>query len=108
LLTAYVSLHSQHFWLNEGLTVFLERKIIRALHGPAQQHLHAIIGWNALRSNVEDHFKNGPYTAMVPDLTGVDPVSSGVAQPCFHWSPCCADGTGVWCLVRSIAAAAAG
>lgn len=35
----------EHFWLNEGWTVYTERKIVQKLHGEAHRHLSAIIGW---------------------------------------------------------------
>jgi len=28
----------EHFWMNEGFTVFLERKIIKAVYGKAVMH----------------------------------------------------------------------
>jgi leukotriene-A4 hydrolase len=34
----------EHFWMNEGFTVCLERKIIKALHSKQAQHLSAEIG----------------------------------------------------------------
>jgi len=38
----------EHFWLNEGFTVFLERKIVGRLHGDKMQHFSALLGWKAL------------------------------------------------------------
>lgn len=35
---------AEHFWLNEGFTVFAERRIIEALDGPDVSALHAAIG----------------------------------------------------------------
>ncbi len=40
MLAALCAGAAQHFWLNEGLCVFLERKILRALKGEKHQHLH--------------------------------------------------------------------
>ena len=37
------------FWLNEGWTVFLERRILRARAGEATWHFHAAAGWMDLR-----------------------------------------------------------
>ena len=37
-----------HFWLNEGFTVYVERKIIGRLHGEKERHLDHIVGHNAL------------------------------------------------------------
>lgn len=42
----------EHFWLNEGWTVYLERRIVGAIHGEAHRHFSAIIGWNDLQSAI--------------------------------------------------------
>lgn len=34
----------EHFWLNEGFTVFVERKIIRAIYGKPLAEFQAIEG----------------------------------------------------------------
>lgn len=35
-------------WLNEGWTMYLERRIQAAIHGDAEFDFSAIIGWKAL------------------------------------------------------------
>ena len=45
----------EHFWMNEGFTVFTERKIAGRVHGEGMFELKALIGLSALRSAV-DHF----------------------------------------------------
>ncbi|ESO84303.1 hypothetical protein LOTGIDRAFT_222151 [Lottia gigantea] len=64
----------EDFWLNEGHTVFIERKITSRLHGgePFRQFQLAA-GWQELRNTVENVLHNGPYTRLIPDLKGVDP-----------------------------------
>jgi aminopeptidase N len=37
-------------WLNEGWTVYLERRIQSAIHGVAEFDFSSIIGWKALGS----------------------------------------------------------
>jgi len=64
----------EHFWLNEGFTVFTERKILGRMRGEQMRHFHAILGWRDLEEAVMSQF--GPthaFTALVPDLSGVDP-----------------------------------
>lgn len=64
------------FWLNEGPTVFLERKIMCAMEGgdDALFDFLAILGWNALESTVEAFGPGHKYTRLVPDLDdGADP-----------------------------------
>lgn len=43
----------EHFWLNEGWTVYLERRIVGAIHGEAHRHFSAIIGWNDLQTAID-------------------------------------------------------
>ena len=42
----------EHFWLNEGFTVFTERKIVGRLEGEAMRHFEAIGGWKELQYGV--------------------------------------------------------
>ena len=79
------------FWLNEGFTVFLERKILRALHGDPTWHFHAAGGWMDLAdearadvawlmsrrvdacslacAQVDRLGAEHPFTRLVPDLS---------------------------------------
>ena len=63
----------EHFWLNEGWTTYLERRIAGALHGEAHRHFSAIIGWKALEESIERYGKDHDYTKLVIDLKGKDP-----------------------------------
>jgi aminopeptidase N len=64
---------AEHFWLNEGFTVFAERRILEALAGPEVAALHAALGRRALDEAVS-HFRAHPQlTALRTHLTGVDP-----------------------------------
>jgi leukotriene-A4 hydrolase len=38
----------EHFWLNEGWTVYIERRLQAAVHGESYRDFSAIIGWKAL------------------------------------------------------------
>jgi hypothetical protein len=62
----------EHFWLNEGFTMMVERKIIGALHGPEVEAFSALLGIKALKDSVEHYEEIGKpeYSALVPDLTG--------------------------------------
>ena len=42
----------EHFWLNEGFTVFTERKIAGRLEGEPLRHFEAIGGWKSLMYGV--------------------------------------------------------
>ncbi len=64
---------AEHFWLNEGWTVFAERKILAALEGRERAELHAALGRRALDRALEQ-FKDRPeLTALRTHLVGVDP-----------------------------------
>jgi leukotriene-A4 hydrolase len=64
---------AEHFWLNEGFTVFAERRIVESLYGPDVAALHATLGRGALEETLE-HFKAHPQlTRLRTHLTGVDP-----------------------------------
>lgn len=64
----------EHFWLNEGHTVFVERKITGRLHNSdALSQFMAAGRAKDLRETIEVVLKNGPYTRLIPDLKGVDP-----------------------------------
>lgn len=71
----------EHFWLNEGFTVFLERKIVGQLHGEKMRHFSALIGWKALEESIRRFGNDNPLTALVPNLTNVDPDDSFSSVP---------------------------
>lgn len=62
-----------HFWLNEGWTVYLERRIMAELHGEAMRHFSAIIGWKSLSDSVQQFGEDHEFTKLVTDLNGQDP-----------------------------------
>ncbi|EXX63836.1 uncharacterized protein OCT59_008754 [Rhizophagus irregularis] len=63
----------EHFWLNEGWTKFLERKIIGRLYGEKESDFHSIIGWSELEADVKHFGEDNPLTALQPVLKGIDP-----------------------------------
>ena len=63
----------EHFWLNEGWTTYLERRIQAAIHGEAHRDFSAIIGWKALEGAMEQYGEDHPYTKLIVDLKGQDP-----------------------------------
>ncbi|HZX97283.1 MAG TPA: leukotriene A4 hydrolase C-terminal domain-containing protein [Myxococcales bacterium] len=61
------------FWLNEGFTVYAERRILEALDGVEAAELHAAIGLHDLRVALE-RFKDRPQlTRLRTELSGIDP-----------------------------------
>lgn len=63
-----------HFWLNEGWTVYLERRIIGAIHGNATRHFSALIGWNDLQNSIDSMKNPERFSTLVQCLNdGCDP-----------------------------------
>ncbi|GLH67859.1 M1 family metallopeptidase [Geothrix edaphica] len=63
----------EHFWLNEGFTVWAERKILRTLHGDDAAALGWAMGQKALEDSLE-RFKNEPHLTLLRlHLEGIDP-----------------------------------
>ena len=63
----------EHFWLNEGFTVWAERRILRTLHGDDAAALGWAMGQKALEDSL-DRFKNEPHLTMLRlHLEGIDP-----------------------------------
>ena len=63
----------EHFWLNEGWTTYLERRLQAAVHGEPHRDFSAIIGWKSLQDSVKQFGKSHEFTKMVIDLKGKDP-----------------------------------
>jgi hypothetical protein len=65
--------NAEHFWLNEGFTVFAERRILEALEGAEVCALHAALGRRSLDEAVARFDKQPELTHLRTHLTGVDP-----------------------------------
>lgn len=65
----------EHFWLNEGWTTYLERRIQAAVHGGDDKYrdFSAIIGWKALSDSIAQFGEDHEFTKMIVDLKGKDP-----------------------------------
>ena len=64
----------EHFWLNEGFTVFIERKIRGRMKGEAERHFTSMLRWKELEEAVNEEFSpDHEFTKLVPSLIGVDP-----------------------------------
>jgi len=65
---------AEHFWLNEGFTVYAERRIVEALEGVESAALHAAIGRRELDRDLERLGAIDPQlTALRTHLDGRDP-----------------------------------
>lgn len=64
----------EHFWLNEGWTVYTEREILRQIKGEKAAVFEAIVGWNELVYGIESYGgSESPETSLVLDLQGKRP-----------------------------------
>lgn len=65
----------EHFWLNEGWTTYLERRIQAINHGHDDKwrDFSAIIGWSALTDSIKHYGEDHEFTQLVVDLKGKDP-----------------------------------
>ena len=73
--------NAEHFWLNEGFTVFAERRILEALEGPEMAALHAAVGYQRLQQAFAQHAERPELTKLRPHLVGVDPDDAFSAVP---------------------------
>jgi leukotriene-A4 hydrolase len=64
---------AEHFWLNEGFTVYAERRILEALEGRDVAELHAAVGRRALERELERFAAQPQLTLLRTQLTGIDP-----------------------------------
>ena len=70
-----------HFWLNEGFTVYAERRIVEALWGRAEAELHAALGRRSLERAFVQLAAHPALTALRTELAGVDPDEAFSAVP---------------------------
>uniref|UniRef100_A0A8B9FLM7 Leukotriene A-4 hydrolase n=1 Tax=Amazona collaria TaxID=241587 RepID=A0A8B9FLM7_9PSIT len=63
----------EHFWLNEGCTVYLERRIGGRLFGEQFRHFQALGGWRELQNTINTLGDKNPITNLIPNLNEVDP-----------------------------------
>ena len=61
------------FWLNEGFTVWAERRILEALKDKEAVALAATIGRHDLEQEIERFGPDSPFTALENQLDGIDP-----------------------------------
>jgi leukotriene-A4 hydrolase len=60
------------FWLNEGFTVYFERRIMEVLEGKDYADMLAVIGWGDLQHTLKELGPDSPDTRLKLDLKGRD------------------------------------
>uniref|UniRef100_A0A668AKC5 Leukotriene A(4) hydrolase n=1 Tax=Myripristis murdjan TaxID=586833 RepID=A0A668AKC5_9TELE len=71
----------EHFWLNEGHTVYLERMIGRSMESEQYRQFKAMGGWKDLQDSVNTFGAKNPLTNLVPNLHEVDPDDAFSSVP---------------------------
>ena len=64
---------AEHFWLNEGFTVYAERRIIERIAGREEAELHAAVGRAELLRTLDELAGQPELTRLRCQLDGVDP-----------------------------------
>jgi hypothetical protein len=64
---------AEHFWLNEGFTVYAERRIIEATFGREEAELQAAVGRKELLRVLEELALHPELTRLRGHLDGIDP-----------------------------------
>jgi len=86
----------EHFWLNEGLTVFTEIRILRNVYGQEHATLHLASELQALTDDVARFGKEHNFTRLIPDLKGgVDPDDAFSTVPYIK-------GLSLFCYLESL------
>jgi leukotriene-A4 hydrolase len=62
-----------NFWMNEGFTTFMERKICELVNGEEMALLEANVGKDELKAAIESIGENHNYTSLAPNFSNVDP-----------------------------------
>lgn len=71
----------EHFWLNEGWTVYLERRILGLIHGEKMRQFSAIMGWDDLTNSIIS-MNNKKFSTLVQNLKSkIDPDDSFSTVP---------------------------
>ena len=65
--------NAEHFWLNEGFTVYAERRIVLAIEGPEAFAVHEALGRRVLDESITRFADRPELTRLRTELTGVDP-----------------------------------
>ena len=63
----------KNFWVNEGFTKFMERKLDKILLGEEMSKLESIVGNNSLISAIKMYGEDSHFTSLSPDFSGIDP-----------------------------------
>ena len=61
------------FWLNEGFTVYFERRIVEQLYGKEEAQMQEVLGYKDLKGSIDEMGATNPDTRLKVDFTKRDP-----------------------------------
>jgi len=61
-----------NFWVNEGFTTFMERKLSEIVNGEDMMLLESKVGMVELKEAISAFGEEDPFTRLSPDFTGVN------------------------------------
>jgi len=72
-----------NIWINEGITVFLERRALSLLteFGPEWFTIDAVVGYSNLIEVINDLGVSNSFTSLLPDTRGINPDDSFTTVP---------------------------
>ena len=71
----------EHFWINEGFTVFEERKVSGQLHGKDFAKVEALLGNSTLWTDMQNLGLDNTYSSIHPVLQGDNPDNAFTTVP---------------------------
>ena len=71
----------ENFWLNEGITVYLERNLLRKLEGETIYRVSSSLGNSSLFTDMADLGFNSTHTSLHPDYKGANPYDTFSSIP---------------------------
>lgn len=71
----------ENFWLNEGFTVFEERKVSGKLHGREFAQVEALLGNSSMFTDMKIFGLHHPFSSLHPTLDGASPDDSFSTVP---------------------------
>jgi leukotriene A-4 hydrolase/aminopeptidase len=67
------------FWLNEGITTYVERRIVEQLYGRPREEMESVLAYDFLQKEMTTLDANGQ--ALHPNLEGCDPDDAATKVP---------------------------
>lgn len=65
----------EHFWLNEGFTMFVQRRIMARINSEDFAKFDSMLGYNSLQEDIKSYreINRTELTKLIPSMDHVDP-----------------------------------